>query len=55
MRGFVSTIDIRRHYLVLVIFGVEYCINMGGPEIEGYLEWLKQHNFESPLYVDDDI
>jgi len=36
-------------YLVLVIFGMEYCINMGGPEIEGYLEWLKQHNFESPL------
>ena len=36
-------------YLVLVIFGVEYCINMGGPEIEEYLEWLKQHNFESPL------
>lgn len=37
-------------YLVLVIFGVEYCINMGGPEIEGYLEWLKQHNLESPLH-----
>ena len=36
-------------YLVLVIFGVEYCINMGGPEIDGYFEWLKQHNFESPL------
>lgn len=36
-------------YLVLVIFGVEYCINMGGSEIEGYLEWLKQHSFESPL------
>ena len=40
-------------YLVLVIFGVEYCINMGGPEIEGYLEWLKNHNFKSPLYMDD--
>jgi len=36
-------------YLVLLMFGVEYCINMGGPEIEGYLEWLKQHKFRSPL------
>ena len=36
-------------YLVLVIFGVEYCINMGGPEIDGYLEWLRQRNFESLL------
>ena len=41
-------------YLVLVIFGVEYCINMGGPEIEGYLEWLKQHGFKSLLDIDND-
>jgi hypothetical protein len=36
-------------YLVLVIFGVEYSFNLGGPEIDGYLEWLKQHGFKSPL------
>ncbi len=36
-------------YLVLVIFGIEYCINMGGPEIDGYIDWLKQHDFQSPL------
>ena len=40
-------------YLVLVIFGVEYALNMGGPEIDGYIEWLKQHSFKSPLYLDD--
>lgn len=38
-------------YLVLAIFGVEYSLNMGGPEIDGYVEWLKQHEFNSPLYV----
>jgi len=27
---------------------------MGGPEIEGYLEWLKQHGFKSPLDIDND-
>lgn len=36
-------------YLVLTIFGIEYCLNMGGPEIDGYVEWLKQHHFKSPL------
>ena len=37
-------------YLVLVMFGIEYSLNMGGPEIEGYVEWLKQNEFKSPLY-----
>ena len=37
-------------YLVLAIFGIEYCLNMGGPEIDGYVEWLKKHEFKSPLY-----
>lgn len=40
-------------YLMLVIFGMEYAINMGGPEIDGYIECLKQHSFKSPLYMDD--
>lgn len=42
-------------YLVVVILGIEYVLNMGGPEIDGYLEWLKQHNFRSPLYMDNNF
>ena len=37
-------------YLILAIFGIEYCINMGGPEIDGYIEWLKENNYKSHLY-----
>ncbi len=36
-------------YLVLAIFGVEYCLNLGGPELEGYEVWLQNHKFKSPL------
>jgi hypothetical protein len=36
-------------YLVVAILGTEYAINMGGPEIDGYMDWLKQHGFKSPL------
>src|SRR5262249_33438865 len=28
-------------YAVVVIFGVELCINLGGPELDGYIDWLK--------------
>ena len=38
-------------YLAVAILGFEYVINMGGPEIGGYIEWLKQHSFKSPLYI----
>jgi hypothetical protein len=31
------------------VFGVEYVINVGGPSIKGYEEWLIEHEFESPL------
>ena len=37
-------------YFVLAILGVEYAINMGGPEIEGYELWLKANPGKSPLY-----
>lgn len=40
-------------YLVIAILGIEYVLNMGGPEIDGYMEWLKQHSFESALYIDN--
>jgi len=36
-------------YFVLVIMGIEYVINIGGPEIEGYYEWLKENNNKSPV------
>lgn len=39
-------------YLVLAIFGIEYVINLGGSEIDGYNNWLMKHGFKSPLYVD---
>jgi hypothetical protein len=38
-------------YAVLAIFGVELCINLVGPEIDGYLDWLRRHNGVSPLYT----
>lgn len=40
-------------YLVIAILGIEYVLNMGGPEIDGYIEWLKQHSSKSPLYIDN--
>jgi len=39
-------------YLVLALFGVEYAINLAGPEIEGYKSWLAEHGGRSPLYPD---
>lgn len=37
-------------YFILAIFGLEFAINYGGPEVDGYLKWLDNHNHESPLY-----
>lgn len=42
----------RELYAVICMFGTEYSINMGGPEIEGYEKWVATHNGESPLYPD---
>jgi hypothetical protein len=38
-------------YAVICIFGTEYTINMGGPELEGYELWLKKNDYVSPLCV----
>lgn len=38
-------------YFCLAIFGIEYTINMGGPELEGFSDWLLKHNHASPLYT----
>jgi hypothetical protein len=37
-------------FFVLAIFGVEFAINYGGPEIAGYLRWLDENENKSPLY-----
>jgi HNH endonuclease len=44
--------DQNEWFFVLAIFGVEFTINLGGPEISGYLRWLKQTGGSSPLYSD---
>lgn len=36
-------------YFVMAIMGIEYAINLAGPNIEGYYDWLKTHNNISPL------
>jgi hypothetical protein len=37
-------------YIVLALFGVEFVLNLGGPYLDGYKNWLKEHDFVSPLY-----
>lgn len=41
--------DSRELYFILAIWGIEYVINMGGPEIEGYAHWLNLNGNKSPL------
>jgi hypothetical protein len=38
-------------FLILAIFGIEYALNMGAPEIDGYVEWVNQNDDKSPLYM----
>ena len=37
-------------YFIVDLWGIEFVINMAGPEIEGYKMWLREHNNISPLY-----
>ncbi|WP_436873027.1 HNH endonuclease [Kosakonia sacchari] len=37
-------------YFVMALYGVEMTINIGGPDIEGYVNWLEKNNNASPLY-----
>jgi hypothetical protein len=37
-------------FFVVAIFGAEFTINYGGPEIDGYRRWLCENNDRSPLY-----
>jgi hypothetical protein len=45
----------RELYGVLCLFGEEFAINFGGPEISGYSTWLSEHRGRSPLYLSDDL
>jgi len=36
-------------FFVFVLFGLELTINLGGPEIDGYVNWLNKHKHVSPL------
>jgi hypothetical protein len=38
-------------FFVLCLFGLEFAINYGGPEIDGYRRWLSEHEGRSPLYA----
>ena len=39
-------------YFVIAVFGTQYSINLGGPEIDGFLKWLGENGNASPLYPD---
>lgn len=38
------------YYVVIAILGFEYAVNLGGPELEGYLRWLDENDGGSYLY-----
>ena len=40
----------RELYIVLILFGVEFALNLGGRSTDGYRRWLEEKNFVSPLY-----
>jgi hypothetical protein len=42
--------NIGEYYAVIAILGVEYTINLGGPELDGYLCWLQENDNKSYLY-----
>jgi hypothetical protein len=37
-------------YFIFALWGTEFAINLGGPEVDGYSEWLFAHDNVSPLY-----
>ena len=37
------------YFCVVAIFGVEFVINLGGPELDGWNSWLAQNGSRSPL------
>jgi len=39
------------YFIVLAVFGVEYAMNLGGPEVDGFHKWLRDNEDKSPLYA----
>lgn len=37
-------------YIVVVILGVEFVLNLGYPTIDGYQKWIKKNRYKSYLY-----
>jgi hypothetical protein len=37
-------------YFIAVIMGIEYVINIGGPKIDGYINWLNENHQKCPIY-----
>jgi len=42
--------ETNEYYYILALFGLEFAINFGGAEIDGYRYWLSHHGMVSPLY-----
>lgn len=42
--------DSNELYFVIAILGIEFAINLGGPELDGYNNWLNRNSGCSPLY-----
>lgn len=50
--GFGGTLFMNKHQetlYVFILYGVEFVINVGGPSIKGYEEWLIEHGGISPM------
>lgn len=47
--------DQSEYFFVIAILGVEFTINLGGPEISGYEKWLSENHYKSPLYVEKKV
>lgn len=42
------------YFIVVAIFGEEFALNLGGPDISAYAKWRTQNGDQSPLYCDPD-
>jgi hypothetical protein len=43
--------QIAEYYAVIAIFGIEYAVNLAGPELDGFHKWLKDNHQVSFLYT----
>lgn len=41
--------DAPETFFSICLYGIEFVINLGGPNIEGFEDWLKQHKLDSPF------